>query len=466
MKIIFLILFCGLFICNTKIHSKTYYITPEGQSSNTGNNFNDAIDYATAFNLVEAGDSILLQEGTYSVPYIAETRNTILLSKSGQSDNPIYVLAYDNTRAIFDFSFPSQTWVQDSYGFEITGNYWYFKGISITRAGYQGVYVKGANNTFENCLFYENRNTGLEINKGGSYTTVINCDAYRNYDPKKNGSMADGFGPKQTQGPGNKFIGCRAWENSDDGYDCYDSPEIVTFENCWAFRNGVDIWQYGGFDGNGNGFKIGGYGMPPSRYPSELPQHVTQFCLAFHNKAAGFYQNHHPIPNYYYNNTSFDNGTNYNLLGVILNSGADAGMAILRNNIAFEGRALSNETGNEVDDENNSWNLSFNLTEDDFQSIQISYLRGTSGYILVVDGTRKATLDKAFEIEANVEAIISKVPFVVVINKSDLTEQWELDQESIEKFSDRGITVVNTSAKTGEGVENAFIKLGELLLES
>jgi len=42
-----------------------------------------------------------------------------------------------------DFSFPTESWVQDSYGFYVTGNYWYFKGIDITRSGYQGAYVTG-----------------------------------------------------------------------------------------------------------------------------------------------------------------------------------------------------------------------------------------------------------------------------------------------------------------------------------
>jgi len=150
-------------------------------------------------------------------------KNTITFSKSGSSGKPIYVVAANCGRAVFDFSFPTGSWVQDSYGFYVTGNYWYFKGIDITRSGYQGAYVTGQYNTFDNCTFHDNRNTGLEINEGGAYTTVKNCDSYRNYDPKKNGSMADGFGPKQTQGPGNKFIGCRSWENSDDSW-CPSSP--------------------------------------------------------------------------------------------------------------------------------------------------------------------------------------------------------------------------------------------------
>jgi hypothetical protein len=31
----------------------------------------------------------------------------------------------------------------------------------------------------------------------------------------------------------------------------FDSPETVTFEGCWAFRNGVDVWNCASFAGNG-----------------------------------------------------------------------------------------------------------------------------------------------------------------------------------------------------------------------
>lgn len=236
--------------CNATQATKTYYVSRNGSANADGSSFTKAMDLTSALAAVSAGQQLLLEPGTYSVPYTAGVANTIKLTKSGTASAPISVVAANCGRAIIDFSFPEQAWVQDSFGLSLTGSYWYFKGIEITRAGYQGVYVTGKYNTFENCAFHHNRNTGFEINKGGAYTTVINSDAYRNYDPKKKGSMADGFGPKQTQGPGNKFIGCRAWENSDDGFDMFDSPEKVVVEKSWAFRNGVDVWNYGGFTGH------------------------------------------------------------------------------------------------------------------------------------------------------------------------------------------------------------------------
>lgn len=336
--------------------SKTYYVSRNGSANADGSSVNAAMDLTSALAAVKAGELLLLEPGTYSVPYTAGKANTITLSKSGTASAPIRIVAANCGRAVIDFSFPEQAWVQDSYGFHLTGSYWYFKGIEITRAGYQGVYVTGKYNTFENCAFHNNRNTGLEINKGGAYTTVINSDAYRNYDPKKNGSMADGFGPKQTQGPGNKFIGCRAWENSDDGFDMFDSPEIVTVENSWAFRNGVDVWNYGSFAGNGNGFKLGGNKV--------VARNRITNSVAFDNPLKGFDQNNNAGGLTVLNNTAYRNGINYGL-GNPVSSGEKH---YLRNNISLSGTVnVSN-----ADAKNNSWDTGPLAIAADFASLDLS----------------------------------------------------------------------------------------------
>jgi small GTP-binding protein len=99
--------------------------------------------------------------------------------------------------------------------------------------------------------------------------------------------------------------------------------------------------------------------------------------------------------------------------------------------------------------------------EDDFQKVRMSYLRGSSGYILVVDGTRNATLDTAIGLKQNVEESVGVLPFVVVLNKSDLTQEWELDEARVEALAAQGWTFIRGSAKTGEGVEEAFQTLVE-----
>jgi small GTP-binding protein len=103
--------------------------------------------------------------------------------------------------------------------------------------------------------------------------------------------------------------------------------------------------------------------------------------------------------------------------------------------------------------------------EDDFQKVRMSYLRGASGYLLVVDGTRRATLDTALSLHDAAAQTIGKVPSVLVINKADLASLWEVDQATIARLLQSGWRVMQTSAKSGEGVEEAFSALGRAMLE-
>jgi small GTP-binding protein len=97
--------------------------------------------------------------------------------------------------------------------------------------------------------------------------------------------------------------------------------------------------------------------------------------------------------------------------------------------------------------------------EDEFQKMRTSYLRGSSGYMLVVDGTRHETLEKAVVLQNRTEETLGKVPFVLVLNKTDLVDNWEVDDSAIEELGKRGWPAFRTSAKTGEGVEQAFLAL-------
>lgn len=322
--------------------SKIYYVTPTGSSSGAGTSFSSPMSMSAALSAVSAGQMVLLQPGTYTVPYTAGVKNTITLSKAGSASAKIYVVAANCGRAVIDFAFPTGAWVQDSYGFFVTGSYWYFKGIDVTRAGYQGAYVTGAHNTFENVAFYYNRNSGLEINKGGSYTNVINVDSYRNYDPKKNGSMADGFASKQTQGAGNFFYGCRAWENGDDGFDTYDSPQAVVIEQSWAFRNGINYFSDANFAGNGNGFKLGGNNV--------IERNKISNSVAFGNPHKGFDQNSNTGGVTLLNNVSFSNDINYGFGGSV----ASGEKHIFRNNVSLSGKSADSIANATV--ATNSWN--------------------------------------------------------------------------------------------------------------
>ncbi len=335
------------------LQAATYFAAPSGVPGASGSTRAAPAVVAEALAKLKAGDTLRLAPGVYPIPYDSAAKNTIALAAKGSATAPIVVMAESDGRAVFDFSYPPLAWTQDGFGFHLTGDYWHIRGISVTRAGYQGVYVTGSHNTLANCAFFGNRNSGIEINKGGAYTTLIDCDAYRNYDPKKSGSMADGFAPKQTQGPGNRLIRCRAWENSDDGFDAFDSPDSVIFEQCWAFRNGVDVWNYGGFAGNGNGFKLGGN--------SRVARHRIVGSIAFDHPGKGFDQNNNSGGITLLNNLGYRNGRNFGLTNPV-----DAGEEhVLRNNISLGGSA---EIGH-ASEANNSWNPGFSVSAADFRSL-------------------------------------------------------------------------------------------------
>ena len=102
--------------------------------------------------------------------------------------------------------------------------------------------------------------------------------------------------------------------------------------------------------------------------------------------------------------------------------------------------------------------------EDEFQKIRLSYLRGTSGYLLVADGTRAETLDLAIGIQQTVQQEVGDVPFILVLNKSDLATQWALEQNTLDNLTAKRWEIIKSSAKTGEGVEEAFLSLAQRML--
>lgn len=102
--------------------------------------------------------------------------------------------------------------------------------------------------------------------------------------------------------------------------------------------------------------------------------------------------------------------------------------------------------------------------EDDYQKMHWSYLRGASGYLLVADGTRRVTLEKACELEERAREEAGAIPFVFVINKCDLLQDWEMDDAFEARMRAQKWSLLRSSAKTGEGVEAAFSLLAQKML--
>lgn len=258
-------------------------------------------DLQKAINIAQPGDRIWMKAGTY----VYDKRINID-NHNGTEEAYIQVFAYGG-RAILDFSgMPYHAHSDNPYqGVRLTSSYWHFYKIDITNASDNGMLIErnkptggsaadiiartqdAHDNIIEQCNFYRNGDTGLQMKNLGAYNYVINCDAYENAD--ESDGDADGFAPKISVGDGNYFFGCRAWNNSDDGYDVFfkktggfEDNKTIIMEYCLAYENG--IMNGTATSGNGNGFKMGS--------DQGRMNCILNRCLAVRNLNKGFDQNH------------------------------------------------------------------------------------------------------------------------------------------------------------------------------
>lgn len=322
-------------LASMEASAKDYYLAPGG----TGNGmtidkpFGDPIK---AFAVLKAGDVLYVRGGTY---YLSQT---IKVNQTGTADKRICVFAYpgDTERPVFDFSGQPRSTSTEAASYRgvmhnIGANYWHYRGLDFCHAADNGMKLEGSYCVVELCRFYGNEDTGLQQGFGkdskgnntrntefkyGRYNIIVNCDAYDNHDPWTNGGNADGFAIKLYPGPGNEFHGCRAWHNSDDGWDLYYTVFPIVVDNCWVLNNGFD-------KGNANGFKMGGC----KQGGTSTGAHVFKNCIAAFHAKKGFDQNHHREGSYLINDLSFGNGINY---GYNMEE-PDYGNWVLRNCVGF-----------------------------------------------------------------------------------------------------------------------------------
>jgi PKD repeat protein len=259
---------CALAALVWPAQATSYYIATYGSDSNSGLSTNATQAWATlahAVSTMSAGDVVYMRGGTYAVSA------QISMTKFGSTGSRYTITNYPGEIPTLNCSGQSGS----SEGIRITGSYWQLYGLVITNAAHNGINIRGGTtalmgsfNRIERCVVVGCRNSGLLIgSNSGTFTAspgtnlVVNCDAIRNFD-SPDGQDADGFSAKWVVGTGNEFHGCRAWENSDDGWDLWMAPSPIIISNCWAFRNGSNVWGSIGFTGNGNGFKLGGNYVP------------------------------------------------------------------------------------------------------------------------------------------------------------------------------------------------------------
>ena len=287
----------------------TIYVSPTGSPKGNGTEAKP-LDIYTAVAYAQPGQVIVLKDGTYDL-----VKNvTIPFSVSGTADKMITLMAENTGKAKLDGTNSTAT---DSNGMiQINGDYWHLFGLEICNSAKnnKGIQISGNNNIVEMCDIHDNGTTGLQISRfrgepkqwWPKNNLVKNCDSYNNCDVAFND--ADGFGAKLTVGEGNKFYGCVAYNNIDDGWDLYAKNQAgqgeiapVVIENCIAYNNG---WLPGVEQiGEGNGFKLGGEGLPGA--------HQLINSIAFGNGAKGIASNNGPDCQVI-NCTSFNNGQFYN----------------------------------------------------------------------------------------------------------------------------------------------------------
>lgn len=389
-----------------------FFVATDGNDENDGSMESPLASIQKAQELATPGDTVYIRGGLYQPEendisdvdgiFASVTR----LNKSGVEGNRINYWAYPGETPVFDFLNvkPAEKRV---VGIRVTGSYIHIKGLELT--GIQttitthtesyAIRSEGSYNIFERLSLHDNVGTGLRHFNGG-HNLFLNIDSYKNWDNVSEagiGDNNDGFGiHPNSSGVGNVIRGCRAWFNSDDGFDIIRADAAVTIDNSWAFYNGFSP----NFQslGDGTGFKVGGFAHDEEdRLPETIPSHTIQFSIAARNKANGFYANHHLSGNYWYNNSAYLNTVNFNMLNRPTREDADnidgdGYDHVLINNLShisgFVSRHFAYIDTSKNTVKTNSWELGSFLSSNDFVSLNIDLLtapRNEDGSLPEVD---------------------------------------------------------------------------------
>jgi hypothetical protein len=267
----------------------------------------------TAIGKVAAGGTIAVKGGTYRFA----TQVTIAKAVSGQDGAMKHLVAVPGERPILDFSsqpYGDTSKVSNPRGIALQASFWHVKGLEVTGAADNGMYVSGSHDVVEACTFRGNRDSGLQLGRETSSTAradwpshnlILNCESYDNHDSAPNpGENADGFACKLTTGPGNVFRGCVSHHNIDDGWDLYTKTDTgaidpVVIDQCVAFANGTLTDGTTNPNGDRNGFKLGGADIAVA--------HVVTRSISFGNGKNGFTWNSNPGVIWLVNDTAWDN---------------------------------------------------------------------------------------------------------------------------------------------------------------
>jgi hypothetical protein len=346
-----------------------YYVSTTGSDSNSGTATAPFKTWQKAVNTAKAGDLIYIRGGIYTTTgaYASGSTNGVnVAGKSGTSTNKINLFAYPGEVPILDCSGIQASGLRTCLNFE-NSNYWHLKGLTFrnTQAYQSGAWstvgvdiTSSSNNIFENIVSYGHSGPGITI--AGDNNLFLNCDSHSNKDQLASGEHADGFIlGKNTNRYTNTFRGCRAYNNSDDGFDSYGFEGTVIFENCWSFDNG-----FGTTAGDGAGFKLGMMTMASTG----SPQRILKNCIASGNDLEGFDQGES-----LYATVKIENSVAYNCksVGFLFNNGGNVA-SVFTNNIAYKNTYSHTFLSNNIQ-KTNSWQVA-SVSDADFVSLDASQL--------------------------------------------------------------------------------------------
>lgn len=340
----------------TDVDPDAIIVAPDGNAAAAGS-LAAPTTLSAAVSRVRAGQTIYLRGGTY------ELNATVQLSADGTNAGKVHLRKYplDEMRPRLDFSAMPEN--SSNRGLILSGDHWHIYGIDVFKAGDNCMFVSGSNNTIEFATFSECADTGLQLGNGAANNLVLNCDSFFNADSSL--ENADGFAAKLDVGTGNKFVGCRAWNNLDDGWDGYLRPAdnvTTTHENCWAIDNGkLKNGSVGA--GDGNGFKTGGSDDKALRHNA-----VYINCIAAGNVYDGFDHNSNRGNVTIINSAAHANGTNINF-----GSSNIAASLTIKNTISLGKNGSLQATTTDL--AGNSWQNGRSATEADFVSVDVSQLK-------------------------------------------------------------------------------------------
>lgn len=371
----------SLFILSgTTAHAASYYVSTTGSDSNAGTYSKPFASITQAQSAASSGDTVYIMGGTYTDFTIANsdsnynyvhdiTKSGITYRAYSSSDEPIFDFSNITTsKRVAAFRIASGVSDVTFLAIKVTG-------VPVGSQKQSECFRIEGNATFNQVYCYDNKANGFYFVNHGT-GSCIKCDSYDNIGVSGTSiGNTDGFG---AHGDGVTFTQCRAWNCSDDGFDCLTSKGSNTFDTCWAYNMNAG--------GDSNGFKIGGYGTGTP--PSTVPVHTVKYCLSADNGAHGFYANHQPGQSATWTyNTAYNNaGGNFDMLERVSTTDSTdiAGTReVLHYNIAFTGTILKDANLPTANVTNNSWNTSgVTVSSADFQSLDASQMtnaRGTNG---------------------------------------------------------------------------------------